>query len=81
MDDLRRIDLAERYLRANGFSTVRVLHFGDTARIEVPVEDIARLRDIEERAGRAFAAVGYERLEIDARGYRTGSLNEPLTTL
>jgi len=81
MDDLRRIDLAERYLRANGFSTVRVRHFGDTARIEVPVEDIARLRDIEERAGRAFAAVGYERLEIDARGYRTGSLNEPLTTL
>lgn len=76
IDDLRRIDLAERYLRANGFSTVRVRHFGSTARVEVPIEDIARLRDIEARAGRAFAAVGYDSLEIDPRGYRTGSLNE-----
>jgi PP-loop superfamily ATP-utilizing enzyme len=54
-----------------------VRHFGSTARVEVPTKDIARLRDIEERAGRAFAAVGYETLEIDPRGYRTGSLNEP----
>ena len=76
IDDLRRIDLAERYLRANGFSTVRVRHFGSTARVEVPVEDIARLRDIETRASRALAAVGYDTLEIDSRGYRTGSLNE-----
>lgn len=79
IDDLRRIDLAERYLRANGFKTVRVRHFGSIARVEVPVEDIARLREIEARAGRAFAAVGYERLEIDSRGYRTGSLNESTT--
>jgi len=77
IDDLRRIDLAERYLRANGFSTVRVRHFGSTARVEVPTQDIARLRDIQERAGRALAAVGYDTLEIDPRGYRTGSLNEP----
>jgi len=75
-DDLRRIDLAERYLRASGFSTVRVRHFGATARIEVPLEDIERMRDIKERAGRAFAAVGYENIDIDERGYRTGSLNE-----
>ena len=76
IDDLRRIDLAERYLRASGFSTVRVRHFGATARVEVPLEDIERMRDIKERAGRAFAAVGYENLDIDERGYRTGSLNE-----
>lgn len=75
IDDLRRIDLAERYLRANGFSTVRVRHFGATARIEVPVGDVARLHAIEERAARALAAVGYETVEIDPRGYRTGSLN------
>ena len=76
IDDLRRIDLAERYLRANGFSTVRVRHFGATARVEVPLEDVERMRLIRERAGRAFAAVGYENIDIDERGYRTGSLNE-----
>lgn len=76
VDDLRRIDLAERYLRASGFATVRVRHFGATARIEVPAGDLGRLRAIEGRAARALAAVGYEKMEIDPRGYRTGSLNE-----
>jgi len=75
-DDLRRIDLAERYLRANGFSTVRVRHFGVTARVEVPAADIDRLRAIEERVARTLAAVGYSTIEIDPRGYRLGSLNE-----
>ena len=75
IDDLRRIDLAERYLRANGFPIVRVRHLGATARIEVPMGDVARLRAIEGRAAHALAAVGYETVEIDPHGYRTGSLN------
>lgn len=76
IDDLRRIDLAERYLRASGFPTVRVRHFGVRARIEVPLADVERLQSIRERAERALAAVGYVDFEIDPRGYRTGSLNE-----
>lgn len=79
IDDLRRIDLAERYLRASGFPIVRVRHFGTIARVEVPLGDVDRLRGMEERAGRAFAAIGYEAIDIDARGYRTGSLNESPT--
>jgi pyridinium-3,5-biscarboxylic acid mononucleotide sulfurtransferase len=75
-DDLRRIDLAERYLRASGFSTVRVRHYGTTARVEVPDSDIDRLRAIEERVARTLATVGYSAIEIDPRGYRLGSLNE-----
>jgi len=73
---LRRVDLAERYLRARGFSIVRVRHYGTAARIEVPPADIPRLRSQQIALERALAAVGYERVEIDARGYRTGSLNE-----
>jgi uncharacterized protein len=73
---LRRIDLAERYLRATGFATVRVRHYGDTARVEVPLEAVGRLEEMQERIGRAFAAVGYRNVEIDRRGYRTGSLND-----
>jgi len=75
-DALRRVDLAERYLRARGFSIVRVRHYGTTAQIEVPLADIARLRSQQSVLERSFAEVGYERVEIDARGYRTGSLNE-----
>jgi len=75
-DDLRRIDLAESYLRASGFPIVRVRHYGSLARVEVPVADVRRLSAMRSRVERAFADVGYLQLEIDARGYRTGSLNE-----
>jgi uncharacterized protein len=76
VDTLRRIDLAERFLRATGFPIVRVRHFGDRARVEVPATDIERLRGRRAQVERALRGVGYEEIEIDARGYRTGSLNE-----
>jgi uncharacterized protein len=74
--DLRRIDLAERYLRASGFSIVRVRHFGDVARVEVPIADIARLQARWTNVERALRDAGYARAEIDPRGYRLGSLND-----
>jgi uncharacterized protein len=76
IDTLRRIDLAERFLRATGFPVVRVRHFGDKARVEVPAADIERLRGRSAHVERALRGVGYEEVEIDARGYRMGSLNE-----
>jgi uncharacterized protein len=75
LDDLRKIDLAERYLRALGFAIVRVRHFGATARIEVPVHRLADLSARQDSIERALRAVGYAHVEIDPRGYRTGSLN------
>jgi len=76
LEALRRVDLAERYLRARGFPVVRVRHYGETARVEVPLGHIARLREQAGIIERALASVGYARMEVDARGYRTGSLNE-----
>jgi uncharacterized protein len=73
--DLRRIDLAERYMRAIGYGVVRVRHFGATARIEVPIERVTELRAAHDRIERALRSVGYNCVEIDPRGYRTGSLN------
>ncbi len=73
--DLRKIDLAERYMRAIGYGVVRVRHFGATARIEVPLERIVELRAAHDRVERALRSVGYARVDIDPRGYRTGSLN------
>jgi uncharacterized protein len=76
-ETLRKIDLAERFLRATGFPVVRVRHFGEKARVEVPSTDIARLQARRVQVERALHNVGYSAIEIDARGYRTGSLNEP----
>jgi pyridinium-3,5-biscarboxylic acid mononucleotide sulfurtransferase len=76
LDDLRRIDLAERYLRASGFPIVRVRHFGETARLEVPLADLDRLRARRANMELALREVGYSHVVIDPRGYRTGSLND-----
>ena len=73
--DLRKIDLAERYLRALGYGIVRVRHFGDTALIEVPPERIVELCASRPRIEQALGSVGYTQVDIDPRGYRTGSLN------
>jgi uncharacterized protein len=75
IDDLRKIDLAEGYLRAIGYGVVRVRHFGATALIEVPLEQVARLAQSHARIERALQTIGYDRVEIDPRGYRAGSLN------
>jgi uncharacterized protein len=77
VDDLKKIDLAERYLRALGYDIVRVRHIGAKARVEVPPERIPHLAACKERVARVFASLGYRELEVDPRGYRTGSLNEP----
>ena len=65
-------------LRDLGFAEVRVRHHedGPRARIEVGAGELERLRD--ETFGRVEAslqAIGYNRVEVDARGYRRGSLN------
>ena len=75
------IEQAENMLRDLGFAEVRVRHHqggegGPKARIEVGKDELERLRD--ETFGRAEAslkAIGYNTVEVDARGYRRGSLN------
>ena len=71
---LAQIAAAECRLRALGFPIVRVRHHGARARIEVPREDLARLRDAE-RNGLVLAAVaasGFPTHVIDPEGYRPG---------
>jgi uncharacterized protein len=74
------IEQAENVLRDLGFAEVRVRHHedGPRARIEVGAGELERLRD--ETFGRVEAslqAIGYNRVEVDTRGYRRGSLNAP----
>lgn len=77
VDLLRRVEAAEDLLRDRGFRQVRVRHFGPTARIEVPPEDISRLAAILGPVSEALARLGYEQTVINPQGYRTGSLNAP----
>ena len=79
---LRRVEQAESALRALGVTgDLRVRHFGVKARVEMSGEELARWSDSDarERLEAALTGVGYEEIEIDHRGFRSGALNE-LTT-
>ena len=79
-EKLRMIDRAEEALRGLGFRVVRVRHHDDVARVELGREEMARAVDPEVRDAilHALVPIGYRYVALDLRGYRTGSLNEPL---
>jgi len=83
-DRLRRIDLAESFLRQLGFTPLRVrLHAGELARIEVERDAVDRLVDLD-RDGtitRKLVSLGFEYVTIDLQGFRSGSMNQVLVTL
>ena len=53
-------------------------YHGDTARIEVSGEEIARFADqaLREEVVREFREAGFTYVALDLAGYRTGSMNE-----
>jgi uncharacterized protein len=77
-EKLKQIDEAERFLRSLGFRECRVRHHNNLARIEVPADQIERLcqPDIRTKIDTALRSLGYNYVTIDARGFRSGSMNE-----
>ncbi|KZL93624.1 ATP-dependent sacrificial sulfur transferase LarE [Clostridium magnum] len=80
VDELDRIERAEKYLIDLGFRAVRVRNHRDLARIEVPKDDIVKLfnNNLFEVISRVLKSFGYRYVTLDMQGYRTGSLNEEL---
>jgi uncharacterized protein len=76
---LRRVEEAESALRALGVTgDLRVRHFGSKARVEMSRQELARWSEdlARRRVEEALTAVGYQEIEIDQRGFRSGALNE-----
>jgi uncharacterized protein len=76
---LSRVERAEAGVRALGFRALRVRHYGDTARIEVPVADLAAVVAQREDVVAAVRAAGYAYVTLDLEGLRSGNLNAALT--
>jgi uncharacterized protein len=76
---LRSVAEAESGLRALGFRQLRVRHYGDTARIEVPAEDLAAAVSRRLDVVRAVHRAGYRYVTLDLEGFRSGNLNDGLT--
>ncbi|MEY2957735.1 MAG: ATP-dependent sacrificial sulfur transferase LarE [Actinomycetota bacterium] len=72
---LTKIDRAELVLRRMGFDDVRVRHYDDTARIEVPTDRIAELATAAPRFVPELERIGYRYVTVDLAGLRSGNLN------
>lgn len=77
---LGRVERAERVLHGLGLPAVRVRHYGDTARIEVPLEDLDRLLAHRAAIVDGVRAAGYAYVTVDLEGLRSGNLNQVLTS-
>jgi len=75
---LGRIERAERALRTLGFRELRVRHYGDTARIEVPLGDLERVVSARADVVDAIRGCGYTYVTLDLEGLRSGNLNQAL---
>ncbi len=75
---LSKVDRAETALRGLGFGEVRVRHYGETARIELPVEDLLRAAEKHVELVAAVEAVGYRYVTLDLAGLRSGNLNDAI---
>jgi len=67
---LKQIEAAEDVLAGLGLRQFRVRHHGNLARIELPLEDLARAVEYRERIAAGLRAVGYQHVTLDLNGFR-----------
>ncbi|MGB6774388.1 MAG: ATP-dependent sacrificial sulfur transferase LarE [Terriglobales bacterium] len=79
---LRVIERGEEALRAMGFRQFRVRHHGEIVRIEIAREELPRALTAEmaREFTTVFKALGFKFVTLDLEGFRSGSMNQLLTT-
>jgi len=78
---LSAVEQGEDALRALGFRQFRVRHHGETVRIEIDREELARALSLEMTAEftRIFKSLGFKFVTLDLEGFRSGSMNSLLS--
>jgi uncharacterized protein len=79
-ESLKRVALAEDYLKELGFSQVRVRHHGQIARVEIDAQEFPKIinEDVRKKIIKSFKKFGFIYISLDLAGFRSGSMNEPL---
>lgn len=76
---LAAVERAEAGLRGLGFGDVRVRHYDELARLEVPLDRLADVVALRAKVVAAVHAAGYRYVTLDLEGLRSGNLNAALT--
>ena len=77
---LSGVAAAEEALRRLGFAQLRVRHYGDLARIELPLAELPAVLELREEAVAAVKGAGYSYVTLDLEGFRSGNLNGAITS-
>lgn len=77
---LAQVEGAEAVLASLGFIQYRVRHHGEVARIEVDPDQLSLAVSHNELLSREFKALGYSFVTLDLQGFRSGALNETLSS-
>lgn len=72
---LDRVARAEAGVRALGFAELRVRHYGELARLELPLDQLERAVSCRHELVAALHAAGYRYVTLDLEGFRSGNLN------
>ncbi len=77
MEGLRKVEKAESFLRKLGVSgNLRVRYFEKNARIEVDNEEFELITRNSYKIDSHFNKIGFELVELDLNGFKSGRLNE-----
>jgi len=75
---LAQVARAEAALRSLGFVDLRVRHYDDVARLEVPIAALGAVLEQRTAVVDAVHAAGYRYVTLDLEGLRSGNLNAAL---
>ena len=78
VEALGMIGKAEKGLRELGFGVVRVRHYDDVGRVEIPLDDFDRFEMVRAEASAIVLGAGYESMELEPKGFKSGGLNASL---
>jgi len=81
VEALGMIGKAEKGLRELGFPVVRVRHYGVAGRVEIPLDDFERFEEVRAEASAIVLGAGYEVMDLEPNGFKSGGLNAALGSL
>ena len=75
---LKQIEKAEYILNEYGFMQVRVRHYGSTASIEVPIQQMDSLQLVFGNVSEEIKKLGFTQVLVDKEGLVSGKLNKAI---
>lgn len=78
LEELKKVEQGERYLKSFGLYNLRLRIHKDVARIEIDLEQLPILMSHKENIIEYLHGLGYEYITIDMEGFRSGSMDRKI---